>query len=87
VSAKLRRFWFKFKADRHSPLGYGVTAWTVDDARAILRTEVFQSDLPSGAEIVSDVDVRTLDQGHIIPNMASPAWRGIWFPRGYAKSN
>lgn len=86
MNAKLRRFWFKFKADRSSPLGYGVTAWTEDDG-AILRTEIFGGTLPPDAEITADVDVRTLDQGHIIPNMESPTWRGIWYPCGYAKSH
>jgi hypothetical protein len=87
VSDKLRRFWFRFTADNRSSLAYGVTAWTEEDARAILRAEVFGGDLPSDPEITADVDVRTLDQKHIVPNMEAPAWRGVWFPRGYAKSN
>jgi hypothetical protein len=32
----LRRFWFQLKEDRGSRLGYGVTAWTKDDAIASL---------------------------------------------------
>jgi hypothetical protein len=27
--------------------------------------------------------VRDLDQGHVIPNMAPPNWRGIWYPTGF----
>ena len=27
--------------------------------------------------------VRDLDQGHVIPNMAPPNWRGIWYPKGF----
>ena len=27
--------------------------------------------------------VRDLDQGHVIPNMAPPDWRGIWYPKGF----
>jgi hypothetical protein len=30
-----------------------------------------------------DVDVQSLDQGHVIPNMHPPNWRGIWYPKGY----
>ena len=41
MSAQLRRFWFKFDSHPRSPLGYGVTAWTEDDAVAILSQEVF----------------------------------------------
>jgi len=85
VNARLRRYWFKFKTKSGSPLGYGVSAWTEADARAILQQEVFR-DLPlPDAELTADVDVRTLDQGHVIPNMESPMWRGIWFPKGYVK--
>jgi hypothetical protein len=39
--------------------------------------------LPELVEIVADVDVRSLDQGHVIPNMNPPNWRGIWYPKGY----
>jgi len=85
AAAGLHRFWFRFRDDPHSPLGYGVTARSEDDARAILRMEVFASDLPAESELIVDVDVRTLDQVLVIPNMESPSWRGIWFPRGHAK--
>jgi hypothetical protein len=27
--------------------------------------------------------VRDLDQGHVIPEMAPPNWRGIWYPKGF----
>ena len=27
--------------------------------------------------------VRDLDQGHVIPNMAPPNWRVIWYPKGF----
>jgi hypothetical protein len=84
----LRRFWFKFADHPDSPLGYGVTAWTEDDARAILQTHVFKDGFPAGT-VTPDIDVSGLDAGHILPNIESPTWRGIWFPRGYAepKSN
>lgn len=31
--------------------------------------------------VVPDVDVRTLDEGHVIPNMGPPAIRGVWYPK------
>jgi hypothetical protein len=31
--------------------------------------------------VVTDVDISTLDQGHVIPNMNMPLARGVWFPR------
>ena len=27
--------------------------------------------------------VRDLDQGQVIPDMAPPNWRGIWYPKGF----
>jgi hypothetical protein len=86
MNPRLRRFWFKFESDARSRLGYGVTAWTEEDAAAILSQEVFGGGSLPNASITVDVDVSQLDAGHILPNMESPNWRGIWFPRGYAKS-
>jgi hypothetical protein len=87
MNTRLRRFWFRFEARSDSPLGYGVTAWTEEDARAILRSAVFEGQALPDAEVTSDIDASTLDAKHILPNMESPTWRGIWFPRGYAKPN
>jgi hypothetical protein len=87
MSAELRRFWLKFDgSDMRHGLGCGVTAWTEDDA-----LQIVQSDVLGGAPIPAfilraDVDISMLDAGHILPNMESPNWRGIWYPRGYAKS-
>jgi len=75
----LRRFWFRTKQGR----GIGVTAFSKEDAEQLIRdaaqatpwlnTEVL--------DVVEDVDLRHLDQGHVIPNMNPPTFRGIWFPR------
>jgi hypothetical protein len=41
------------------------------------------ADLPQIAEVVADVDVQSLDQGHVILNMHPPNWRDIWYPKEY----
>ena len=82
----LRRFWFRIAGDKSSPLGYGVTAWTQEDAISILQTEVFDGGQIPSHDVQEDIDVSRLDAGHVIPNMKSVAWRGIWFPRGFAKA-
>ena len=82
----LRRFWFKFEGDKSSPLGYGVTAWTEEDALSILQTQIFDDQPLLPHTVVRDVDVSSLDAGHIRPNMESPTWRGIWYPRGFAEA-
>ena len=88
---KLRRYWIKFQTaptDRLLPgmrFGYGVTAYDYDDALQILRWQAFDNaPLPLVASVIEDVDVSTLDAGHILPNMHPPNRRGIWFPMGYA---
>ena len=34
---------------------------------------------PPIRRVVEDVDIKQLDQGHVIPNMDPPVWRGVWF--------
>jgi len=75
----LRRFWFHTKQG----CGIGVTAFSKDDAEQLLA-EAAQTILwlnTEVTEVVEDVDVRDLDQDHVIPNMAPPSFRGIWYPR------
>ncbi len=86
--ATLRRFWIRLAEDGPGPstLGYGVTAYDEADALAILRFQVFGNDeeaMPAVTELSADVNVPDLDQGHVVPNMLPPNWRGIWFPKGY----
>jgi hypothetical protein len=86
---KLRRFWIEFELSDADPWqlrrGCGVTAYSLDDARRILRKQAFEGrDLPAIRRIVEDVDVSTLDAHHIRPNMAPPNWRGVWYPQGYS---
>jgi len=85
-----KRFWFEFDIDvawNYPPgIGYGcgVTAIDLDDAIEIMNRKVFSEiKMPTIKRIVEDVDIRTLDQGHVTPNMKPPIYRGIWFPIGY----
>ncbi len=87
----LHRYWLKFARDDRSRLlsgyGCGVTAFSLEDALALVRQHIFQgAGLPTLVSFVEDVDVRTLDAGHVIPNMEEPVSRGIWFPLGFGFS-
>jgi hypothetical protein len=74
----LTRFWFK--ADRG--LGFGVTAQSAGDAERLLASAGFVRGRDfEVVEVVENVDVRTLDQNHVLPNMGPPHTRGVWFPR------
>ena len=87
---QLRRFWFTFPLtikDPHPPgvlLGVGVTAFDKADAIALMKEKVFTKvPFPPISGIREDVDISTLDAGHVLPNMGNVLKRGIWFPIGY----
>jgi len=79
------RYWFEF--DDNIPhgmkMGCGVTAYSYDDALSILNDKVFRNSSLQIKQVIEDVDVSTLDQNHVIPNMSPPNIRGIWFPQEY----
>jgi hypothetical protein len=82
----LKRYWFRFEELPYDVmnLGCGVTAYSLDDAKSLLEQSVFKDRTwPQVVEIIEDVDVSTLDRGHVIPNMEPPVWRGVWYPMGY----
>lgn len=73
----LIRYWFKTKRG----LGFGVTGHSVEDAQVLLAAQWPKSRENEVVGVVENVDVSTLDQGHVIPNMGAPSVRGVWFPR------
>jgi hypothetical protein len=89
----LHRYWFRWKAHGNpgtdpvlsrvgADLGCGVTAVDAEDARNLISAIALDgSALPDIADVVEDVDVRTLDEGHVLPNMGDPTVRGVWYPR------
>ena len=87
------RYWFEFK---HSDdifllglkLGCGVTAFNYDDAINILQEAIFKAKkLPDIKNCIENIDIKNLDQGHVIPNMWPPNFRGIWYPIGFNKTS
>jgi hypothetical protein len=65
-------------------MGCGATARTLEEATAIVQERVFGgAALPPIRDIVSDIDISTLDPGHVRPNMGNPVIEGVWFPLGY----
>jgi hypothetical protein len=90
VERHLTRYWIEFDfPDGYEPpagarLGIGVTAFDREDALGLVAERVFAAgEVPPMRGVREDVDVSTLDQGHVVPNMDTPNQRGIWFPRGY----
>jgi len=87
----MTRYWFEFDfkdyPDNIPPGAYygcGITAYNCDQAMLLLKNKVFKNkDLPKIFKLLENVDVSTLDQGVVIPNMRPPSYIGIWFPLGY----
>ena len=73
----LRRYWFKTKEHR----GIGVTAYSVDDAKTLIDSAARRLGWDYEVlEVVEDVDVRDLDQDHVVPNIGPVNFRGVWYP-------
>ncbi|MCP3888576.1 MAG: hypothetical protein GY702_06840 [Desulfobulbaceae bacterium] len=88
---RLIRYWFSFDitlADSPPPgilAGCGVTASDHDEALELIRKSIFKNrPVPSIKKCIEDVDVSSLDKNHVLPNMANPAVKGIWYPLGYS---
>ncbi|SEO63322.1 hypothetical protein SAMN05192574_11056 [Mucilaginibacter gossypiicola] len=86
----MTRFWFKFGFNNSevipygTRLGCGITAYNYEDAVAILTEKVFRNNpLADIAQCIENVDISTLDEGHVLSNMDQPNVRGVWFPLGY----
>lgn len=82
----MKRFWIEFEESiPYSPLsiGCGITANNYDDAISLLRDRVLKGRDIKIRTIVADIDVSSLDAGHVLPNMGNVMVRGVWFPMGY----
>ncbi len=80
----LHRYWFTFEQSA-SPsvlnLGCGVTAFDGKDAQKLVEDRVFPVfGARTIVSVAEDIDVQTIEEGHVRPNMGSPVVRGVWFP-------
>jgi hypothetical protein len=63
-------------------MGFGVTAWSVDDAIKIVRQLGYGMWLPTDLSLVqvtSDVEVQSL-HSHVKQHMGPVVVRGLWYP-------
>lgn len=70
----LKRYWFLVP----ELLGFGVTAFSIDDAYMLLEAEGYLID--RNTKVIIDVDVSILDARHVLPNAGPTCFRGVWFP-------
>jgi len=84
MAASLIRYWVEVQLPEGlvQPRYFGVTAHSLDDALALLAACAAYAlpNPPVVVQAVPNVDVSTLDEGHVLPNMLPPNKRGVWFP-------
>jgi len=84
MALPLIRYWLEVELPKgmFHTRHFGVTAYSLDDALALLQACAAYP-LRSAPVLVQarpNVDVSTLDPGHVLPNMLPPHWRGVWYP-------
>jgi hypothetical protein len=79
MSPPITSFWIK---DSSTPnLGFGVTAFSTEDAVHLLRQAGIELDTDfTKLMIHENISISDLDQNHVIPNMGPMNFRGVWFP-------
>ena len=78
----LTPFWIKSSL-AHAPVGFGVTAYSLDDALRIIVALGYGEFLPgdpNNIKVISGVTVADLDEPHVVANMGPIPVRGMWYP-------
>ncbi len=68
--------------DRWGPIGFGVTAFSLDDAIKLIRAEGYE--LPESLDqlqVRENVTFAELDPQNVAPHMRPMVMRGVWYPR------
>jgi hypothetical protein len=77
-NASLHRYWFPVR--EFEKVGVGVTAFSEQEAFELAAGAAARVGWKLVGTTIRDVDVRDLDQNHVIPNMGLVTIRGVWFP-------
>jgi hypothetical protein len=78
---RLVSFWIRFKGEPELQHSYGVTAYSLDDALALLkRHQLVGQDIESPIAISANVRIEDLDQAHVVPKCGPMGFRGVWYP-------
>ena len=65
----------------HGPIGFGVTARSLDDALDIIRSFGYElPDDPTALKITADVKVTDLQHDYVRQHMGPIIVRGLWYP-------
>lgn len=72
----LKAFWFHTSKG----FGYGVTAFSKEDAGHLLRSLGYPRDEEAVTDVVEGITHAQLDQNHVVPNAGPIVARGVWYP-------
>ncbi|MES2789700.1 MAG: hypothetical protein V4719_08770 [Planctomycetota bacterium] len=78
----LTSYWIKSVVP-HAPLGFGVTAFSFDDALRIIYALDYGRYLPGDPKnlhVIENVRIADLDEPHVVANMGPTIVRGLWYP-------
>lgn len=81
LASGLTPYWIR--PPREYSLGFGVTAWSLEDALDIIYKLDYGEYLPDDLaelQIIEGITFGELDQGHVVPNMGPMNLRGMWYP-------
>lgn len=84
----LKHYWFGFDLKNYSNdsfiasmLGYGVTAYSTEDAKDLLMKEIFNNmELPTLISLKENIKVSDIEANHVAPNIGLFIEKGVWFP-------
>ena len=74
-------FWIRFAGEPELQHSYGVTAYGLDDALALLKDMHLvgqEVDRPIG--VSANVRVEDLDAKRVVPKCGPMGFRGVWYP-------
>ena len=80
--AELIAFWITSPVP-HAPVGFGVTARSLNEAVGLIRASGYGRFLPddlAGVRVTERFTVADLEWLHVVSNMGPIALRGIWYP-------
>ena len=89
MTSCLKRYWFEFDFSDDgltrfgylTPTGCGITAYDYANALRIMRVFILRGNsLPRFSRIIENVDVSTIEDMNVVPNLGVPVWRGVWYP-------
>jgi hypothetical protein len=78
----LATYWIKSPIF-HSPIGFGVTAFTLEEAIRTIQSEGFGRYLPDNLDeliVRENISINDLDQNNVVPNIGPMVMRGLWYP-------